>query len=96
MNKSELRVWKREQRRLINEIKSRIPNGKKVYLDGHYQDKDTYYLWWCVYKDGSHIYIEYECDGKNFCSHGKIEQQAIDFDIELLESVLQSMTNQCN
>ena len=84
--------YNKEHARLVREIKSRIPKGKKVYLDGHLQTEDYYYLWWYVQKDGGRLWIEFECEGKNYCSYGRIEQQAADFDLDELRSILNSMT----
>ena len=84
--------YNKEHARLVREIKSRIPKGKKVYLDGHLQTEDYYYLWWYVQKDGGRLWIEFECEGKNYCSYGRIEQQAADFDLYELRSILNSMT----
>ena len=84
--------YNKEHARLVREIKSRIPKGKKVYLDGNLQTEDYYYLWWYVQKDGGRLWIEFECEGKNYCSYGRIEQQAADFDLDELRSILNSMT----
>ncbi len=77
--------------KLIKEIKSRIPKGKKVYLEGNFQNDEYYYLWWYVSKAHGTLLIEYECEGKNYCSYGRIEQEAADFDEEQLESILKCM-----
>ena len=89
MSKTE---YNKEHARLVREIKSRIPKGKKVYLDGHLQTDDYYYLWWYVHKESNILWIEYECEGERFCSYGRIEQQAADFDLDELQSILNSMT----
>ncbi len=77
-----------KQKELIRKIKSKIPSGKKVYLDGYYQDGKRFYLWWYAYKEGSAVWIEYETDKG---TPGRIEEQAVNFDNEILESVLNSM-----
>jgi len=78
--------------KLIKEIKSRIPKGRKVYLEGDLMTDEYYYLWWYVSKEHGILWIEYECEGKNYCSYGRVEQQAVDFDEEQLESILKCMT----
>ena len=84
--------YDKEHARLVREIKKRIPKGKKVYLDGNLQTDDYYYLWWYVQKEGGILWIEFECEGKNYNSYGRIMQQAADFDLEELGSILNSMT----
>ena len=78
--------------KLIKEIKRRIPKGRKVYLEGNLLTSEYYYLWWYVHNEGGVLWIEYECEGRHYCSHGRVEQQAADFDEQELESVLKSMT----
>jgi hypothetical protein len=51
-----------------------------VYLEGDLMTDEYYYLWWYVSKEHGILWIEYECEGKNYCSHGRVEQQAVDFD----------------
>lgn len=74
---------------IIRQISARIPKGKKVYLDGHYSDGERTFLWWYAYKDCGILWIDFESKD----SSGRCEQHAEDFDTELLESVLRSMTN---
>ena len=73
---------------LIRQIKRRIPKGRKVYLDGHYKDENQKILWWYAHKEDGILWIEYECND----GYGRCAQHAEDFDPELLESVLDSMT----
>ena len=81
--------YNKEHARLVREIKSRIPKGKKVYLDGHYDDGEgCYHLWWYVHKEGNILWVESEeNDG-----YGRGVQQAANFDLDELQSILNSMT----
>lgn len=74
---------------LIQKIKRKIPKGRKVYLNGHYQDDNRYFLWWYVHKENGVVWIEFETDRD---PTGRMAQQACDFEPELLQSVLDSMT----
>lgn len=72
-------------KKIIQLIKMKIPKGKKVYLDGRHND----YLWWYIHKESGIVWIEFE--NSNSC--GRVEQHIEDFDDELLESILKSMTD---
>lgn len=78
-----------EKDRLIEDIKSRIPSGRKVYLEGVCDHAGRCYLWWYVWTEEDILWVDFE----DTATPGVKIQQASDFDAELLESVLDSMTS---
>ena len=75
------------EKQLIKQIKSMIPNNKQISIDGHYGEGKNLILWWSVLKEGSLLWIEYEPND----GYGKCQQQAVDFSADRLQSVLYNL-----